>query len=338
MDWIELSAEAEAEAVEAVAELFSEIGHGGVAIEQPVTDSAERDAAEIDPNRLVTVKTYLPEGTDVVDRVSRAREGLWHLSRLRRIEPLRVTRLAEEDWAEAWKRFFFVQRVGERLVIKPTWREYQPAPGEVVLELDPGMAFGTGLHPSTRMCLTACERYVEPGMRVLDLGTGSGVLAIAAARLGAASVLALDVDAVAVEVARKNVAQNGLKDRIQVLQGSLDRLEQPQSGAGAGAPAGPPDPVPESSGGQRRPPLQRSGAAACAGYSLVLANIIARVIVELAPGLHDATAPGGLVVASGIIAEREEWTRGALESAGLRITEIMSEGDWRAVVCRRERA
>jgi len=302
MIWIELSTRVEAEAVEAVAELFSEIGHGGVAVEQEVSDPEEPEKAEVDLSRPLVVKTYLPQGAGTPAKVSRAREALWHLSQLRRIEPLQVTRLAEEDWSEAWKRFFFVQRVSDRVVIKPTWREYRAVPGEVVLELDPGMAFGTGLHPTTRMCLQALEKYVESGMRVLDVGTGSGILAIAAVKLGAASVTALDVDPVAVEVARKNVALNGLQERVQVELGSL-------------------------------PP--RGDAAQ---FHLVLANIIARVIVDLAPHLHEAALQGGLVVASGIITERAEWARGALEAAGLRVVETLAEGDWQAVVCRREQA
>lgn len=303
MIWIELSVQAEAEAVESVAELLSQLGHGGVAIEEPLSETAEPGRVEIDPNRLVTVKTYLPEDEQVGQKVARAEEAVWHLSQLRRVEPLQVRRLAEEDWAEAWKKFFYVQRIGERVVIKPTWREYQAAPHEVVLELDPGMAFGTGLHPTTRMCLRACERFVSEGMRVLDVGTGSGILALAAAKLGAASVVALEVDPVAADVARKNVALNGMGGLISVYQGSLERLN-------------------EVDGGNSR-------------FDLVLANIIASVIVHLAQGLHDALAPEGRLVASGIIADRELEVRDALEATGLDVEEVVTEGDWRAMVCRR---
>lgn len=297
MYWIELSAQVEAEAVEPVAEIFSQLGQGGVAIDEPLAESAEPGRVGIDPNRLVTVKTYLPAGGDVEGKVHRAEEALWHLSQLRRIEPLKVARLAEEDWAEAWRKFFFVRRIGERLVIKPSWREYQPAPGDVVLELDPGMAFGTGLHPTTRMCALACERHVREGMRVLDVGTGSGILALAAAKLGAAEVVAVDVDPVAVEVARKNADLNGLADGIRVLHGSLGQVEP-------------------------------------AGFDLVLANIIASVIIDLAQGLRGALAPEGVLVASGIVADREEAVMDSLVRAGLKVEETMAEGDWRAMVCR----
>ena len=301
MIWVELSAEVEPEAVESVSELFSSLGQGGVAVEEPLSADAEPGAIVIDPTRPVVVKTYLPEDSETEARVRRAEEALWHLSQLRHVGPLRVGRLAEEDWAEAWKKFFFVQRIGERVVVKPSWREYQPEKDDVVLELDPGMAFGTGLHPTTRMCIVACERLIQRNMRVLDLGTGSGILAITAAKLGAASVLALDVDQVAVQVARENVAINGLEDRIQLLQGSIQE------------------------------------AASESGYDLILANIIASVIAELAPQLHAATAPGGVLVVSGIIEEREGLVVEALSAAGMRIEETMADGDWRAMVCRRGR-
>ena len=302
MIWVELSAEVEPEAVESVSELFSSLGQGGVAVEEPLSADAEPGAIVIDPTRPVVVKTYLSEDSETAAKVRRAEDALWHLSQLRQVGPLRVGRLAEEDWAEAWKKFFFVQRIGERVVVKPSWREYRPEKDDVVLELDPGMAFGTGLHPTTRMCILACERLVGHDMRVLDLGTGSGILAIAAAKLGAASVLALDVDGVAAKVARENVAMNGLEDRVQVVQGSIDQ------------------------------------AISDRGYDLVLANIIASVIAELAPELHAATAPDGVLVVSGIIEEREGMVVEALKAAGLRIEETMAEGDWRAMVCRRGRA
>lgn len=301
MIWVELSAEVEAEAVESVAEMFTSIGHGGVAVEEPLGATPDSGAVVIDPTRPVKVKTYIPDDRETEEKVRRAEEALWHLSQLRQVGQLQVNRLAEEDWAEAWKKFFFVQRVGERIVIKPSWRDYELVGGDVVLELDPGMAFGTGLHPTTRMCLAACERLVRGGMRVLDLGTGSGILAIAAAKLGAASVRAVDVDPVAAQVAAKNVEMNGLSASIETGQGSIER-------------------------------------AAPEGYDLVLANIIASVIIELAPRLEGATAPGGALVVSGIIADREQAVRDALEAAGMSIDETIAEGDWRTMVCRHGRA
>ena len=291
----------EAEAVEPVAEILSRIGKGGVAIEKPLSDTAEAGRVEIDPTRLVTVKSYLPEGTGLEEKIRQTEEALWHLSQIRHVEPLQVARLAEKDWAEAWKEYFFVHHIGQRLVIKPSWREYDPAPGEIVLELDPGMAFGTGLHPTTRMCANACERYVFDGMHVLDVGTGSGILAIAAAKLGARQVVAVDVDPIAVEVAEKNVVLNGVADRVEVRSGSVDRVEK-------------------------------------GDFDLVLANIIASVIVDLAADLYCSLKPGGILIVSGIIAEREDMVRDTLMKTGLKIEETIAEGDWRALVCARDDA
>jgi len=333
MDWIELSTRAEAEAVDAVVEILSPLSHGGVAIEEPLTESPEPGRVEIDLSQPVTVKCYLPDDGKSENRVARAEEALWHLSQLRRIEPLKVTRVAEEDWAEAWKEFFHVQHIGRRLIIKPTWREHQPGPEEVVIELDPGMAFGTGLHPTTRMCLESCERLVQKGMRVLDVGTGSGILSLAAIGLGAESALALEVDPVAVEVARKNVALNGLEDRIRVLHGSLELLGLPVGSAPTmGEPA---DREGESLGMPRDVARPETVGP---GFDLVLANIIASVIAELATALRDAVSPGGLLVASGIIDERVGLVREALAAAGMEIRETVSEGDWRTLLCERGRS
>lgn len=313
--WIELSTRVEAEAVESVSEVFGRLGHGGVAVEQPISRADELGQVVLDPAQPVTVKTYLPDDETAVAAIREVEEALWHLSMLRQIEPLKVARLAEEDWAEAWKEFFFVQRIGSRLVIRPSWREFRPETGDVVVELDPGMAFGTGLHPTTRGCLLACERHVRPGMRILDVGAGSGILSIAAAKLGAASVLALEIDPVAVDVASKNIAANGLEATVSVLQGSLERLSQAEPHAA----------------GRVYPNAERE-------FDLVLANIIAAVIVDLAAELVRATVPGGLLVVSGIIDEREPWVTETLAATGLELVETIPEGDWWTMVWRRGQA
>src|SRR5581483_2233561 len=218
------------------------------------------------------------------------------LGRLRSIAPLRVRALDEEDWANAWKEHFHVQRIGERLVIVPSWREYAARPADVPLLLDPGMAFGTGLHPTTRLCLLAVERLVRPGHDVLDLGTGSGILAIAAARLGARSVQALDVEPVAIEVARTNAVRNQVDDRVEVALGSL------------------PHP--------RVPPASRD---------LVLANITIRALQELQTAVRGVLRPGGRAVFSGILAEDGPRFRDALVASGWRDARTDQEADWIAI-------
>jgi ribosomal protein L11 methyltransferase len=206
-----------------------------------------------------------------------------------------VRQLAESDWENAWKRYFFVRHVGQRLVIVPSWRRYQPKPGEVILDLDPGMAFGTGVHPTTRLCLRLLERHLAPGARVLDLGTGSGILAIAAAKLGAASVQAIELDATAARVATANVAQNAVDGAVRVEQGELGLVA----------------------------PDER--------FELILANINLRVIRAVLPALARHLAPGGIAVLSGVLHEHEAALREIIAEAGLTIRERRRERDWLAI-------
>jgi ribosomal protein L11 methyltransferase len=304
MRWLELSISAHREAVEALSELLSRYAPGGVALEEPISLLDDGQEYRIQPGQPVQVRAYLPvDGTEEEAR-QRIEEGIWHLGQIgpQFVGTLSTRVVAEEDWANAWKEYYHVLHVGQRVVIKPSWRDYIAQPGEVVLELDPGMAFGTGLHPTTHMCLEQLEQLVQPGMRVLDVGTGSGILALTAAKLGAASVLALDVSSVAVEAAQANVRANGLEDRVTVQPGTL-------------APPVAPATVPV--------------------YDLVVANIIARVIAELAPALVAALAPGGILIASGIIDERLPLAEDALRDAGLRDMQRVQEGDWFTLVGRR---
>src|SRR5579859_324759 len=223
MEWLELAVDVDREAVEATSELFAQYGYNqGVVIEETIIPQPDEDYI-VDPDAPVQVRTYIVADETAEDTRQRLAEALWHLGHLRQVGELRATRLKEEDWANAWKAHYHVTRVGRRMVIKPSWIDYTPEPGDQVIELDPGMAFGTGTHPTTRLCLRAIEDYATPDRRrVLDLGTGSGILAIGVARqLPAAQIWALDNDPVAVEVSAANVAANGLQGRITVAAGSL---------------------------------------------------------------------------------------------------------------------
>ena len=207
--------------------------------------------------------------------------------------------VAEEDWAESWKEYFHVERFGQRIVVVPSWRTYEAEVDDVVLTLDPGMAFGTGQHETTRMCLETLEGVVRPGMRLLDVGCGSGILAIAAAKLGAREVYAVDVDPNCVRVTRENAASNRVRATVRVETGS----------AGDAWPFGVP----------------------AAGFDVVVANIIARVIIELVEPLVGALAASGVLIVSGIIGEREREVCDALVAAGARVESVRAMGDWRCI-------
>ncbi|HEY7125596.1 MAG TPA: 50S ribosomal protein L11 methyltransferase [Ktedonobacterales bacterium] len=318
MRWLELSISAHREAVEALCELLSRYAPGGVALEEPITLLDDGQEYRIQPDQPVLVRAFLPTDGSEEEARLRIQEGIWHLGQIgpNFVGTLSSRYVDEEDWANAWKEYYHVLHVGRRVVIKPSWREYTPQPGEVVLELDPGMAFGTGLHPTTHMCLEQLEQLVQPDMRVLDVGTGSGILALTAAKLDAASVLALDISTVAVEAAQANARANGLDERVTVQLGTL--LVAPAS-----------LPVNDVIGKPLVPP------ASLPVYDLVVANIIARVIAELAPALVASLAPGGILIASGIIDERLPLAEDALRDAGLQNIQRVQEGDWFTLVGRR---
>jgi ribosomal protein L11 methyltransferase len=299
--WLELAVEADVEAVEAVSEILGRVAQGGTSVEPAFELVDEGLGARIDPSRPATVRAYVPARDDAATAraVAEATKLLGHLQAfgLRPIGQLRTRVVHEEDWAEAWKAHFPVLRVGRRLVIRPTWRRHRSQPGEVVVALDPGMAFGTGLHPTTRLCLALVEsladRGVLAGTRVLDVGCGSGILGIAAAKLGATVVVGLDPDPIAIEATVANARRNRLVRRVRARRGTLPSGEGP--------------------------------------FDVVLANLIASLLVELAPGLRDELVPGGTLIASGIFVDRESEVRDALAAARLTVAGRSAEGDWVAL-------
>ena len=318
--WLELSVRAAPETVEAISELMSRYVAGGVAIEEPYRLLDEGQEHQPIPGAPVTIHAYVPDDDDGAQARRRIEEGLWHLGQALAgsIGELTTRRIAEEDWANAWREHYHVLHLGRRTVIKPSWREYAPQADEVVVELDPGMAFGTGLHPTTRNCLLALEETLRPGDALLDVGTGSGILAIAALKLGAKRALALDVSPVAVETARENATINGVAERMTVRLATLATL--------AGT-----DPEPF----QPHPTELDTLGPEIGVFDVVVANIIARVIGQLAPALVRATRPGGTLIASGIIAERRTEAEEPLRAAGLRDIRELVDGDWVTLVGRR---
>lgn len=279
-----------------------------MAVEAPFELLDEGLAARVDPARPATVRGYV-SGLDAGaarSAVAQVERELGHLQAfgLRPIGDVRTRVVHEEDWAEAWKEHFPVLRVGRRLVIRPTWREYSPEPEDVVISLDPGMAFGTGLHPTTRLCLAGIEAWAETGLvdgaAVLDVGCGSAILGIGAALLGAREVLGVDTDPVAVQAAQANAARNEFRGTLAARRGSLP-LAEPRE------------------------------------FDLVLANLVAGVLLELAIELREVVRPGGRLLASGIFVDREGEVASAFESAGLHVVRRSSEGDWVALEAARDR-
>ena len=300
--WLELAVEADVEAVEAVSEILSRVATGGTSVEPGFELVDEGLAARLDAARPAIVRGYVPasDPESAAGAVAAVETALGHLSAfgLRPIGEL-VTRVVHEsDWATAWKRHFPVLRIGRRLVIRPTWRRHRPLRDEVVVTLDPGMAFGTGLHPTTRLSLVALERVADAGgpevlARVLDVGCGSGILSIAAAQLGAGSVLGLDLDPIAVEATAANARRNHLSRRIRARRGSLPSRQAP--------------------------------------FDLALANLVASVLIDLAAGLAAELRPGGRLIAAGIFSDREADVRAAFESNGLEFEGRDVESDWVAL-------
>ena len=302
--WLELSVSCDTEAVEPVSELFAGRGYqGGVVIEEPFTQEPDGDNLAVDPSRPVVVRTFLAARDTKPEDLDQIRRALWHLGRLRFVGELVVECRHEEDWANAWKAYYGVHRIGSKTTVRPPWREHDPVPGEAVIVLDPGMAFGTGLHPTTRLCVELLEAELVPGDVVLDVGTGSGILTVAAALHGAARIDAVDIEPVAVRAARENAERNGVAGQVRIEEGSV----------GTGSPF-------------------------AGRYRLVLANIIARILIELAPGLAAATAPRGTLVLSGVVESKEPAVRRTFDSLGMVFDRRAQMDDWVALVYRQPAA
>ena len=301
VEWLEIALTVDGEGAEAVAEVLRRFAHQGVAVEQLFPGEAWED--EPLPPGPLRVMAYVPNNDHAPVVRREVEEALYYLSRLYPIPTPAFRVIAEEDWAEAWKHHYHPIRIGERLLIKPAWVDVQARPGEIVIEMDPGMAFGTGTHPTTQLCLQAMEWFARPGTCMVDLGTGSGVLAIAAAKLGCYRVLALDIDEGAVRAAQDNVVRNGVGDRVIVLHGSLDSL---------------------------RTTARR--------FDLAVANLTARIILDMLPqGLQHIIWPGGRFIFSGIIDEQAEEVAAALDSTGLKLLGKRRMGDWVMLITQRQR-
>ena len=300
MNWREVAVTVSSQGEEAVADLFYQVGCPGVTIEDPqllhtyieagVWDYHEFNEVNITGTSIV--KGYLAEDNDLERKLIRFEAGIDELLHHFPDWVIQVKGacVKEEDWANAWKVYFKPIKVGKRFMIKPSWEDTEVQEGDVLIEIDPGMAFGTGTHTTTTLCLEALEDIVKPGHKVYDLGTGSGILAIGAAKLGA-QVEGVDLDSVAVKVARENVLLNHIEDRVKIHQGDLGTVLNGQA-------------------------------------DVVVANIIADVILALLKDLERILKPAGQFIASGIIASRADEVRAGIIDAGLEIIECREEGTW----------
>lgn len=302
MQWIEVNVQVTHEAVEVVADILTAAGTSGVAIEDPQLINNLRnsgtwelcDIPEQENTEIVTVSAYYADDEKLQDRLKQIESELAAVEERIgsfRFGNIRFRSLSEKDWANEWKQYFHVTHVGESLVIKPSWEEYTPKEGEHVIKIDPGMAFGTGTHHTTNMCMARLEKVLPANAEVFDVGTGSGILAIAAALLGAKSVKAVDIDAVAVRVARENIADNGLEDKIEVKEGDLLRGTEGQA-------------------------------------DVIIANIIADIIIMLLKDIPGKLKDDGIFLASGIISDRRADVEAAAAEVGMKVEHVDEKGGW----------
>lgn len=307
--WIEVRVFTKSEALEPISGIFYGLDCKGVAIEDPQDILGREqgpltwDFADINvlehKGKVAVVKAYFAEEDNMEEVLAYVDEKLKELRDMG-IDigegTVEAEKMHEEDWANNWKKYYKPTRIGDRIVVKPIWEEYREQDGDLVIELDPGMAFGTGEHETTRMCIKALEKYVKPDTTVFDVGCGSGILAIAAAKLGAKKAVGVDLDPVAVESAEENVKFNNLNN-IELLQGNLiDVIE---------------------------------GKA-----EIVVANIIAEVICILTSDVSKALVPGGYFITSGIIHDRVDMVLDKLSECGFEVEEINKDGEWNCIVAR----
>ncbi|HLU21272.1 50S ribosomal protein L11 methyltransferase [Lederbergia graminis] len=311
MKWSEISIHTTNEAVEPISNILHEAGASGVVIEDPRELTREREDVfgeifELDPNDYpeegVIIKAYLPVTSFIAETIEAIKQEISDLVNFNidiGNNEVTTTEVKEEDWATAWKKYYHPVKISETFTIVPTWEDYERVSSdELIIELDPGMAFGTGTHPTTVMCIQALERVVQKGDEVIDVGTGSGVLSIAAALLGAKQITALDLDEVAVVSAKENVSLNKVSDTVTVKQGNL-----------------------------------LSGIDV--EVDIVVANILADVILRFTDDAAKVVKKGGYFITSGIIQQKKQEVKDALINAGFSIEETLVMEDWVAFIAKR---
>ncbi|AFS78831.1 ribosomal protein L11 methyltransferase PrmA [Gottschalkia acidurici 9a] len=310
MKWIEVQVKTTSEAVEVVSNILYEVGAGGLAIEDPndievfVQSKTEEDWNFIDSSLFenkfdgAIVKAYFPENENLIEKVELIKQNIAMIPEYnldKGLGEVTISEVHEKDWAHAWKKYYKPTKIGEKIVVKPSWEEYEEQDGEIVLELDPGMAFGTGTHETTTMCIQALEKHVKEGDLVLDIGCGSGILSVAAAKLGAKKAIGVDLDELAVKVSNENKTINNVQDIVDIRHGNLL------------------DVVSEKA-------------------DVVVANIIAEIVVILAKDIKKCLLDDGVFISSGIILDKIERVKQGLDEEGLDVMEVVTMGEWACIV------
>lgn len=299
MSWLELSLNLNGELAEAVTEVLSRYASGGVAVEMAADKNGDLSAAT-----HVLVKAYIPIDGQEDEQRRRTEEGLWHLSQIQPLPEPEFRIIKETDWQTSWKKHFQPIAIGKRLLIIPPWITIEETERTVIV-LEPGMAFGTGLHPSTLICLEAIEDILQPGDNILDIGCGTGILSIAAVLLGAKHALAVDTDEVAVQATKENAERNRVAEYIRVESGSLEQVKVLQT------------------------EIQKP--------DLIVANILSHILIELIQsGLATCVKPKGRIVLSGILVEQVEPLVNLATDANLELIDVRSEKDWRGLIFKRD--
>ena len=287
-------------AVELISSIFYDLGVNGVVVDDPQLEPEEGWAPDALPlPEQPAVTGYLPDSGESAAQRRQLEQALVQLADSQQLDySIAYRTVDEEDWAESWKAFFWPQEITRRIVVKPTWRDYTPRPGQLVIDIDPGMAFGTGTHPTTALCMAMLETYITPGVSVLDVGTGSGILLIEAAKLGAAHLAGIDLDPDAIHIARQNLVRNAVpKQRYTLQSGHLLSMVD-------------------------------------ATYNIVVANILAEVILELLDQVSRVLKPGGIFICSGIIEAFQSGILKKMAACGFSILDVQKQGDWVAIAGR----
>ena len=300
--WLEVSMTVDGELAEAVADVLARFAPNGVMTEQAVNFTNDDD--EGTPVGPITVRAYLPAGENLEETRQKLEQSLFYLGMIRPLPSPVYTPIADQNWMEAWKQHYQPIPVGKKLIIVPVWLE-SPSPERIPIRIDPGMAFGTGTHPTTQLCLELLEKYLDDGFSVIDVGCGSGILSIGALKLGADFALGVDIDPASVKASRENADANGIDShKFAIGLGSVAEILQGQLSI-------------------RQAPL-------------VLANILAPVIIRLFDvGLADLLSPGGVILLSGILADQADSVNAAATAKKLTFLEKRQMGDWVALALRR---